>query len=317
MLALPLTLLACHGAPQTDDTGAYPDLDGDGFTADVDCNDYQQQTFPGAAELCDDLDNDCDGVADNGATTAWYRDYDGDGHGVGDPINACDAPDEGWVDLGDDCDDLDATIHPGAVELCDGINQDCDALVDEEPSDGVERFLDRDGDGYGDPDGAFVGCPSEGADEAGDCNDTDADVHPGRDEWYGDGVDNDCDGGIDNGCGEPARSWVNITRDPDPAPRNITMEQGETVLVGVFSGEGAICGLEQGGREWFTAYLAWGGDCSRPMEWSTPFELADVGPVGLCVEALTTGLHTGVGADAVAWLEDGGLGTSIGVRGTP
>jgi hypothetical protein len=88
------------------------DADGDGFTAAVDCDDTNDTIYPGAVEvLGDGLDNDCDGVVDEGVAV----DADGDGFAV--PL---------------DCDDTNATIYPGAVEvLGDGLDNDCDGVVDE------------------------------------------------------------------------------------------------------------------------------------------------------------------------------------------
>ncbi|MCB9764848.1 MAG: FG-GAP repeat protein [Alphaproteobacteria bacterium] len=100
---------------------------------------------------------------------------------------------------GDDCDDEDATVFPGAEELCDNQDNDCDFDVDE----GVQIILyaDVDGDGFGDPDAPRGVCgPGEGlVENAEDCDDANPDVWPGAVEVCGDGLDNDCSG--DNaGC---------------------------------------------------------------------------------------------------------------------
>jgi hypothetical protein len=97
------------------------DADNDGFAnatcaasgAEVDCDDSNDEVYPGAPELCDGIDNDCDGSwADGGA--------DDDGDTVLDETCG-----------GTDCDDTDATVYGGATEICvDGIDQDCDTLVD-------------------------------------------------------------------------------------------------------------------------------------------------------------------------------------------
>jgi len=144
-------------------TITFDDADGDGFgdaatarcVAEApsgavengdDCDDNDGATFPDAEELCDGLDNDCDGVADDGVLSTFYADTDGDGHG-GEryTAEACAAPD-GYVGVGDDCDDEDENVHPGAAELCDGVQNDCDAgawtLADE---DGTASFTGADG----------------------------------------------------------------------------------------------------------------------------------------------------------------------------
>ena len=108
------------------------DDDGDGFTADVDCDDRDADVNPAAVETCDGKDNDCDGATDGvdldvvGAVT-YYRDSDSDGFGWDDDyIVSCSAP-PSRVTTGGDCEDGDATIYPGATEVCeDTIDQDCD-----------------------------------------------------------------------------------------------------------------------------------------------------------------------------------------------
>ena len=99
---------------------------------------------------------------------------------------------------GDDCDDTDPDIGPGADEVCDGVDNDCDGLVDAEDDDivdALEGHPDGDGDGYGDDAVTILTCDlSDLSDVGGDCNDMDEQVNPGADEVCGDGLDNDCDG---------------------------------------------------------------------------------------------------------------------------
>lgn len=79
----------------------------------TDCNDANPAQHPGLVEICDLLDNDCNGLADDGATVALYADEDRDGHGAGPPVQGCSgAP--GYSTLGNDCDDTSAAIKPGA-----------------------------------------------------------------------------------------------------------------------------------------------------------------------------------------------------------
>ena len=132
------------------------DIDGDGVLASADCDEANAVTFPGASEICDGEDNDCDGETDEG--------FDGD--------------EDGWAEC-QECDDTNKDIHPGAAEICNDIDDDCDNQTD-------EGFPDLDGDGSG------AGC--------GDCDDSDATVYEGATEVC-DGKDNDCDGEVDEGFG--------------------------------------------------------------------------------------------------------------------
>jgi len=169
-----------------------------------DCNDSSGWTYPGAEEFCDGLDNDCDGLIDEGAGLTYYLDADGDGYGTGAALVSC-APPEDSSARGDDCDDEDADTHPGtSVEWCDHIDNDCDGMVDETPADTFTWYADLDRDGWGDSRIAVTACaPWElvgnldaWADEPGDCDDGDASAHPLGLEVM-DGADNDCDGRID------------------------------------------------------------------------------------------------------------------------
>src|SRR5690606_10649318 len=107
------------------------DNDGDGYTADVDCDDNNAAIYPGAEEICDGIDNNCDGLIDDAdpAVTGqdtWYADVDGDGYGnQNDSILACNLP-AGYESDSTNCDDTNATINPGNTEInFNGIDDDC------------------------------------------------------------------------------------------------------------------------------------------------------------------------------------------------
>jgi subtilisin-like proprotein convertase family protein len=158
---------------------ANEDQDGDGATPnDGDCDDSDPAVHPGATELCDAIDSDCDGsIVD--------EDPDFDADGTPDCVDVDDDGD-GSLDVAD-CDPLDPTVYPGATEYCDAIDSDCDTSL-------VDQFLDSDGDDTPD-------CVDEDADgdgstaTGGDCDDADAAIYPGAPESC-DAIDSDCDGSI-------------------------------------------------------------------------------------------------------------------------
>jgi hypothetical protein len=113
-----------------DGSTGFADADGDGYAACEECDDARTAVNPGADEVCNGRDDDCDGGLDNDATDTevWYLDADGDGYAnPAESATACDAP-EGYIaSTLADCDDADATSRPDGVEVPDdGIDQDCD-----------------------------------------------------------------------------------------------------------------------------------------------------------------------------------------------
>jgi hypothetical protein len=181
------------------------DQDGDTFTdwrccngevCGTDCDDLRGQIRPSATEVCDHFDNNCNGLVDENATLALFEDNDGDGFGDSTkPASVC----PGTVRtaaVGGDCDDADPARHPGQVEVCDNVDNNCDTLIDNN-TQAANWYPDTDMDGYGDANATpiFQCPPPPGSHSllATDCNDAVASISPVAQEEC-DGIDNDCNG---------------------------------------------------------------------------------------------------------------------------
>ena len=183
------------------------DADQDGYGVDEDCDDTNSSVNPGATEICNDVDDDCNGEVDDSVGDLWYDDVDGDLYGSADSERqGCDA--EGGVANGDDCDDSDPGVHPGATELCNSGDDDCDDQVDEDAADADDWYIDYDGDGEGSDTYVEASCeqPSGYVDNDDDCDDTDSAVNTAAAETC-DTVDNDCDGRVDPDDSVDAPEW--------------------------------------------------------------------------------------------------------------
>jgi hypothetical protein len=184
---------------------------------------------------CDDTD------ATIGPRTTMYRDSDGDNFGH-EPDERCVGPSSGpeWILTGGDCDDARANVFPGAPEVCDDIDDDCDGLADDDDPGLVwpTRYLDNDADGYGASSTATAvpTCALAVGQVAvdGDCDDRMRTTHPGAAEVCVNSVDDDCDGVIDPcpvDLGNADWSLVG------PAARSIAT-RGFTVLATDLNGDG-------------------------------------------------------------------------------
>ena len=187
------------------------DADGDGFVAAEDCRDNDPSSFPGAEELCDSVDNDCDGEVDNGVLLTWFTDADADGFGGPIEVQGCQMPASGAPEF-NDCDDFNNRVNPEALEICDGVDNDCDDLVDDadliDESSGEIWYADADSDGYGDALSPLRACsqPEGSVRDSSDCDDAQALSFPLATEVC-DSVDNDCDGEVDEPDAADAVSW--------------------------------------------------------------------------------------------------------------
>jgi hypothetical protein len=200
----------------------YMDGDGDGFgrddfatlgcadapppgfvAANGDCDDYRKTVYPGAPEICNTLDDNCDGQIDeNAVPVELWPDADGDGYydarteKVGTPKMGCAGSIKGWAAEPGDCQPTNKDVHPGATEICNYLDDDCDGEVDErvrptcgegwcrreapgcdvqfcipgQPSVEKCNFLDDDCDGMVDEDPNL--CPSGQTCAAGTCQDS-------------------------------------------------------------------------------------------------------------------------------------------------
>lgn len=225
------------------DTGSV-DGDIDGYNSDVDCDDHNEAVHPDATEVCNGIDDNCDGVIDEGVESTWYADGDSDGYGsVATSVEACVAPTgyvadatdcddanpavhpnviESCIDAVDlncdgssgvadadgdgtiaceDCSDTEAAMYPGGTETCDGLDNDCDAIVDNDATDALAFYADVDEDSFGDPLNTQAACTASAGyvSDATDCDDTRSDINPSEDEQCdGSIIDENCNGLADD-----------------------------------------------------------------------------------------------------------------------
>ena len=219
----------------------YADLDGDGFgDADNTLTQCLQPTdYVSDSTDCDDTDEDILGAL------TYYIDADGDGFGENGSVGvvACEAPNDHVLN-DDDCDDNNNAIHPNAVEICDGFDNNCNGQEDE----GLTMqtwYSDSDGDTFGDPDMSIMHCdqPAGYVLDNTDCDDTDENINPDATEITGNTIDENCDGLDGNvGLGEETMGVASVF--PNPGTTEVTIE-----LSGSWNGTIAAAVVSADGKE--------------------------------------------------------------------
>jgi hypothetical protein len=211
-----LLLLLASACLRPGGSAAPVDADEDGWTPeDGDCDDADPTVHPRAIEVCDGVDSDCSDQVDDDAIDAptWFRDQDGDGFGDSThTVVQCTQP-QGAVAFGGDCRDGDADAFPGAPEWCNDRDDDCDGDIDEEALDLETRYVDADGDGFGNAGRPILTCDDAGSSPvAGDCADDNPWIYPDADE-HCDGIDEDCDGSVDESSVDATRFYADRDND--------------------------------------------------------------------------------------------------------
>ena len=197
-----ILLCSCQ---QKDDAGnPIVDLDEDGFFSDIDCDDNNAKINPQAQEVCNEIDDDCDSLIDDLDTSVdltlgidVFIDDDGDGFGQEAAV-VCSLHHGFSLEAGD-CDDTNSMVHPRSQEVCNGLDDNCDDVIDIDAIDQLVWFADTDGDGFGDVHVAEEACeePIGFVSNTDDCDDTNSLVHPQSQEICND-IDDDCDTLIDD-----------------------------------------------------------------------------------------------------------------------
>lgn len=197
----------------------YADVDGDGFGDAVTTTTSCTQPIGYVANSTDCNDNDSTATA----VMTYYQDFDGDGFGnVGAPMMNCGQP-MGYVADSSDCDDSNPTVYPGAMELCDELDNNCDGNTDEGLAT-YTLFEDLDSDGFGSEvsveycDSVVVGYSLI----SGDCNDANSTIYPGAMEVLDNGIDENCDG-MDNYVGITEASAINMVLTPNPSVGDVSI----------------------------------------------------------------------------------------------
>ncbi|MGB4832401.1 MAG: MopE-related protein, partial [Chitinophagales bacterium] len=186
----------------------------------LDCNDSNFVINPDGIEICNDLDDDCNTLYDEGfALNVFYADADGDGFGNNAIfIVSCLTEFPGYVELGNDCNDTSFVINPDAIEMCNGLDDNCNLAVDEGfPMNTV--YFDADGDLFGDQENDTTTCTAaiDGfIIDSTDCDDANSLIFPGAEELFN-GIDDNCNQLIDEGVAVNTIITMPFNVFPNPA----------------------------------------------------------------------------------------------------
>ncbi|OGO12507.1 MAG: hypothetical protein A2Y53_01870 [Chloroflexi bacterium RBG_16_47_49] len=202
------------------------DNDGDGYGSPgvatcpngiaTDCDDNNVLINPSSAEVCNGVDDNCNIHIDEGVQDTYYQDADSDLYGNASVTTlACTVP-IGYASDSSDCNDANALINPAAAEVCNGVDDNCNTLIDE----GVLNtyYQDLDGDLYGNASVSMQACTVliGYTSDSLDCDDNNAAINPGASEVCANAADDNCNTQIDEGCILSADISTLLTDIPDP-----------------------------------------------------------------------------------------------------
>jgi hypothetical protein len=329
---------------------AAPDEDGDGYlptsAGGTDCDDTATTVHPGATEICDDRDNDCDGGPDEGVSTTWYPDQDGDSYGDmnATPLVRCTQP-AAYVQDHSDCLDSNANVYPRkdvTETSCNEVDDDCDGVVDDgfpqketacsQPCPGgkwvcsdnqsgvtcqgsppkAPYYPDADGDGLGDEtsSGAGLKCPLEPFPTGTVANKGDCDdqdpVNGRGNAESCDARDNNCNALVDEDNACMGKGWKTFSDDAALKGRNWRSVSIASNGWVWVAGENGVLAVRQQAGGAFTSF---DGKCG-PTSWNAAWVRGD-GAVYLAGQNGTFAWHDGTNCQDITSTDNSSALTSL------